>query len=317
MMRPIRDDGVSSVVGAIVVLAILSSAIIYVNAFHVPREGASLEVAARERAEASLVETASDLAQGRPMLADLVLRPAASPPALLGGIILDPVRAEGRAAFAPAETNVTISVVMDAPAAGVPADDPTRVAISGGLMRVYLWGNATAGAPVGSLHLAVGGAYLDEATYRIEAGAVILSRPETSATIAAPPLQVQRAGTLNAPVTAVSWTLPVLTGSAAELAGGNAVQASLAPGPLVTVGGAPRLNAPITVQTTARAAWESALEEIAGTSGTVTSTSTGADAGNVTVTFERPSGLAVTARAVTLDLTLVAYDLALSARSGG
>lgn len=310
------DAGVSSVVGAILILAILGMSLVYVNAFHVPRQGATMEMAGREDAEAALALLAADLAAPArgSLTADLPLRPDAPGPPLLAGVVLSPARAHGRLSFEPAQTNVSVSHVTAAPAGGVPVGDPIRAALPGGLMRVWSLGNATGGVPVGSLRLAPGAAYLEGASYAVEAGAVVVKREDGSALVAPPALHVGAAGG----VTTVSWRVPLLRGAAAEVGGGERAQVGLAPGPESASGGGQRVHeVSIRVDTDALQAWRTALEELVGGRGSVAVAQTGPDRGVVTATIAAPPGTPAGTPAVELDLKAVRYAVGLAERGSG
>ena len=310
------DSAASSVVGAILVLAVLGTSLVYVNAFHVPRQGVAVELAAREEAEAALQALATDVATGgaAAVLGDLPLRARPPDPPLLAGIVLTPARATGRLAFEPAHANLSISHVTLAPPGGVPAGDPMREALPGGLMRVWSLGNATAGVPVGALRLEAPSAYLETATYSFEGGALVARRAGASTLVAPPALHV----TAAEGVTRVSWRVPLLQGPAAEVAGGERAQVGLVPGPESASGGGSRVhNVTIRVETDALAAWKTALEEIVGSRGSVSAVATGPDRGVVTAVALPPAGTPAGARAVELDLRAVRLQVGLSERGAG
>lgn len=314
------ERAVSSVVGAIVVLAVLGSALVYVNAYHVPQKGAALEVLAREEAETALQSLALDLSSpvDGPFATDLPLRGPAPEPPLLSGIVLTPVRASGRLAFEPEGTTLRLSHVTAAPAADVPAGDPVREALPGGLMLVHDIGSATGGRALGALTLAAGAAYLESATYSLEGGAVLVRRDDGSALVAPPALQVGRGGTATVPTTTFSWRVPLLAGAAAEVGGGDLAQVSLAPGPEAAAGGGQLVHEiRIVVETDALTAWRSALEELVGSHGTVSATQTGPDAGTVTATLLPPSGTPAGTPRVELRLHAVRYEVGLAERGAG
>lgn len=310
------DSGVSSVVGAILVLAVLGMSLVYVNAYHVPRKGAALEVAAREDAETALTGLASGLAApaAGPLVFDLPLRPEAPEPPLLAGVVLSPVRAHGRLAFEPGQTNVSVSHVTTMPAGSVSPGDPIRAALPGGLMRVWTLGNATSGAGVGSLRLAPGAAYLEGATYTVEAGAVVVKRDGGSALVTPPSLHVGGSGA----TTVVSWRVPLLRGPAAEVGGGDRAQVGFTPGPEASTGGAARVHEVVLrVETDALGAWRTALEELVGSRGVVVATATGLDRGVVTATILPPPGTPAGVAGVELDLRVVRHAVGLAERGSG
>lgn len=315
-----QDDGVASVIGAILVLAVMGIALLYVNAVHVPAQGQAAEVAGRERAEAALLSLASAAGgeQATNLVRDLPLKPPRTDPPLLSGVVLTPVRAEGRLGFDPEATRITLSHVTVAPAGGVPADDPVRKAEGGGRMRVYDMGNATQGQPVGALRLSFGGQYLESATYRFEAGGIMVQRATGSALVAPPPLQVTRAGTASLPVTAVEWRLPVLRGTPGEVSGAETAQVGLAPGVTSRLGGGQHVfEVTVRVETETLTAWKVALEQVVGGSGVVSATATGPDRGVVTATILPPPGTLAGTPAVSLDLAAIRYAVDVTGRSGG
>lgn len=320
MTRRADDRAVSSVVGALILFAILAVSLVYVNAYHVPRQGAAMEVAARDEAEAGLQALAGDLAlpHATPLLTDLPLRGDPGDPPLLGGVVLSPARPVGRLAFEPARANLTLSHVTSAPASGVPAGDPIRAALPGGLMRVWSVGNATGGHPMGSLQLDPGAAYLEPAVYALEGGAVIVKREGGSALVAPPALRVALGGTPASPTTTLTWRIPLLAGPAAEASGAPRAHVTLAPGPGSASGGGQLVHGvTIAVQTDALAAWRAALEDLVGSHGTVTATTTGPDEGTVTATVLPPPGTPAGRAAVELDLYAVRYAVEMAERGGG
>lgn len=319
-MRPLHQDdrAISSIIGAIVILAVLGLSVVALNSFHVPRQGETMELAARERAEGALLQLASGLADERaaPFLADLPLRAQPPAPPLLSGVILSPVVAEGALALEPsAGTRLTVSHVTNATAGAT--NDSMRTLLGNGHMRVYTLGNATTPQPVGRLSLTSGGAYLEPETYRLEAGAVLADRETTSATVGAGSLVVARAGTAAAPTTSLSWRIPLLTGTATETTGGPSAQLVLSPGPLARVGGGqPVHNATIVVETDMLQAWTQLLRTAVGPHGTVESVATGPDAGRVTATVLPPAGTPSGTPRVELSLSASRYDVTLGGRGG-
>lgn len=314
-MRRMDDSGVSAVIGAIVVFAIFSSALIYTNAIHVPRQGASLEVALREDAERSLGALAGELVEDDGALVDVALRPAPAPPALLAGLVLSPVRADGGLRLEPG-ANVSVSVVVPASGA-VASDDPTRVDLGDGLVRVFLVGNKTGARSVGALELALGGTYTPASSYRVEGGALLLGRDGASEGVALGALRIARGGSAASATTDVAWTLPLLAGEASEVGGVGAAQVALVPGPVARAGGtSPLHNVTIVVETQHVAGWRALLEEAVGGHGTVAASLTGADSGVVTAIVLPPAGTLPGTRAVTLDLTLLEQRVLLTGRSG-
>lgn len=310
-----RDDrAAAGVVGAIIMLAVLSMALVYVNGVHVPRQGAALETAGVEETTASLLALAGDLAGAPdgPLSQDVPLRPDLPLPPLLSGIVLSPARATGTLESTPSGSNLTLSVVRDAPSTGVPVGDPTRVDLGGGKMRLYLLGNATSGVPLGMLRATVGGAYLDPAVLRVEGGALLSTREGASSAIAPPALSVERDT-----MTRVSWRLPLLAGESV-VGGGSLAQASLTPGPEAQASSGRVYNLTIKIDTDATSAWRDALDVVGGSSAFVNVTSVGApDNGTVEATLVAPPGTPSTTRGVELDLWVVRHEVALSERATG
>lgn len=313
-----RDDaGVSSVVGALIVLAVLGASLVYVNAYHVPKKGASLEVAARDEMEAALQRLAGDLASpgAGPLVADVPLRGEAPPPPLLSGVVLSPARGHGRLSFDTEGPRITLSHVTAAPAGGVAPGDPTRAPLPDGRARVYNLGNAASGAPVGALTLTTPSAYLEGANYSLEGGAVVAKRGGGSMLLSPPPLHVARGGTPTNPTTTVSWRVPLLAGAGVEVGGGERAQVSLLPGPVSLSGGGQLVHGvTVRVETDALAAWKSALEDLVGPHGVVTTHATGPDRGVVTADILPPAGTPAGARAVELRLQAVRYEVGLAER---
>lgn len=311
------DAAVSSIVGAIVVLGILGTALLYVNAVYVPRQGAAMEVATNERAEASLLSLATSLSASAsaPLVHDVPLRGERATPPLLAGVVLSPARAEGSLSL-DSGPSMRIWVLVDTPVGGVPANDPMREA-QGDLMRVYLLGNATRGQAVGALVASTGGAYLDASRERLEAGALISDGASGSALVAPPSLVVARGGTPGAATTTVSWVLPLLGGSSTEVSGGDAAQVALTPGPTSALGGGTRVhNLTIEVNTTTLAAWQRAFTGVVGSNGYVNVTSSGpVDNGTVQLDIAPPPGTAAGVRAVELRMWAVRHEVSLADRS--
>lgn len=298
------EEGIAAVVGAIVLLAVLGIAVLYVNAFHVPRQGESLEVAAAERTDAALLTLASRLAAPAegPISQEFQLRAEPAAPPLMAGVVLTPARHEGSLALDASSSNVTISILVPAPAGGVPGGDPTRVA-EAGKMRVYLLGNATAGQPMGALRVTTGGAYLAATERVLEGGALITDTAAGSANIAPPSLTVAS----NSGRASVTWRLPLLAGAAAEVASGASGSLTLVPGPEAALGGGQNVDElRIRVDTPRFGAWNTSMRALVGTFGAVTTSGGAADAGSVTATIPNAK----------LDLFLVRYEVSLAERAG-
>lgn len=299
-----NDSGVAAVIGAIVVLAVLGIALVYVNAYHVPKQGEAMEVATSEATERALLDLASALAAAPegPIAHDVPVRAQRERGPLLSGVVLEPARAEGRLALDPVGSNLTVSVVVNAPAGGIPANDPTRAPVAGGKMRVYLAGNATRGLPLGALRATTGGAYLAPSEGIVEAGAVFGDAPRGSTLAAPPPMALARPD-LRAEVT---WRVPILAGADAEVSGTGAVQAVLTPGPEAALGsGAEVDEVRILVETPRLAGWREAFTRTVGNLGTIT-TNGANDAGTVEVVIPQAK----------LSLFLVRYDVSLGERAG-
>src|SRR5581483_8278325 len=97
MMRP-DDEAVSTVVGAILVLAALGLGIVYVNAYHVPSQGEALDVQAREAAQAGLASARGTLLadpSGGARSFEVPLRAPEPSPPLLSGVVLSPALGQG------------------------------------------------------------------------------------------------------------------------------------------------------------------------------------------------------------------------------
>lgn len=300
-MRRHDDSGVAAVIGAIVVLAVIGIALVYVNAYYVPRQGAALELDAAEHAEGAFIELATMLAAAPdgPLSQEVPLSiPRATPP-LLSGVVLTPLRVGGTVALEPASSKLTLSVVVPAPASGVPAGDPARESASAGNMRVYLVGSKTAGQSLGALRATTGGAYASNSSVILEGGAVSLDTRAASATVSAPSLDVE--------ADKLSWRVPLLAGGAAEVTGATVGQVTLTPGPEAQLGGGSKVSeVRIKVETTRLAAWQAALDDVVGGRGTITATTTAPDEGTLTATLSD----------VKLELFLVRYQVALADRVG-
>lgn len=313
-----RDsDAAAAIVGSLIVLAILGLAIVYVNTAYVPRQGERLEAQASAEAELALRALASGMAgEPAPLRQELPLRPERAAPPLLAGIILSPLRADGTFTFDPALTNVTVSLVTDAPAGGVSPGDGSRVAMPNGTMRVYLLGNATRGAPVGSAGLALARGYLAESEMRLEAGAVVARHGAGSTLVSPPTLHVARVDSAQ-PLTRITWRIPILAGAETELGGSGGIDASLVPGPVASAGGlAGARSVSIAIESHSLAAWREALEKAVGPQGSVTTNATGPDRGTVTATIASPAGTPAGMNGVEVALSLVRYDATFSARGG-
>lgn len=310
-----RDDVAgASIIGAIIVLAIIATSIVYVNTVHVPRQGVAMEVAASQKAAAALVGIAGKLGDGAYVLADVPLRGERATPPLLSGVILSPARMDGTLGFLPNSSNLTVSVVIDAPAGGVPANDPVRQDLGGGKMRLYLVGNSTGALPMGALRAYVGGAYTSQAQDWVEGGAVVARRSNMSTALAAPALSITRDST-----TIARWHLPLLAGTPSEVSGSQVGQVSLTPGPTATIGGgATAYNASIVINTTMVTGWTAAMQDVVGPNGFVNTTRVGADDnGTVDVVILAPAGTAPTTKAVEFVLKLTRFEVALAERHGG
>lgn len=317
-MKRADDGGAATVVGAILVFAILGISLVYVNAYHVPRQGAALEIAAGERAEDGLVSLASRLDAREVFTHDLPLQAPPSTPPLLSALVLSPVRAPGAALLEPDAWRVGVSVLVAAPPSGVPAGDPVRESAPGGLMRVHLVGNSTTPHSAGALAVTTGGAYLEPATAQLEGGGVFAKRNGTSVPLAPPALVVGRAGSLAAPTTSLEWNLPLLAGRAGGVGGLGGAQATLSPGLPARVGGDALVHeVEIRIETRSLAAWSAALESAVGAHGSVAATP-GAqpDAGTIVARILPPPGAPAGAPRVQLDLTLVRHVVTLAERAG-
>lgn len=314
-----EDAAISTVLGAIILLGILGVALVVVNAYYVPRQGAGLEAGLAERAESAMVRMAVgvDSVSTSTLVVDAPLRAERATPPLLSGVVLTPARTQGSLALATTGPNVTLSVLVDAPAGGVPPGDPIRADGGAGKMRVYLLGNATAGHPVGHLDLVTGGAYTDASRLRLAAGALVARGNGTSSIVTPPAMSVHRTTGPGA-TTQLDWTLPLLAGPDALVTGGSSGQVALTPGPSSQVGGGSLVhNVTLRIETSEVAAWRAALTSVAGSAGYVNHTLAGAaDNGTVTLDVAPPAGTPATTRAVAISLVTVRYEVSLSERSG-
>lgn len=318
MIRKIQDDGVSSVIGAILVMAILGTSIVYVNSYRVPKEGATMETTAATAAELALTDLAAGVASSDDAVQRVIpLAPDPAAPPLLSGLILTPARAPGSIALNATATTITISHLTDAPAGGVPAGDPMRAA-ENGRMRVYTIGNATAGMAPGALVASVGGAYGSRTLLRLEAGALLSNSSGRSALVALPPIRV--AASANGSSTSFHARVPIFAGSAVSQGGAQAASVRLTPGPEARAGGGSLVyNVTISVRTDALAAWTSALSQIVGARGTVASVldAGASDTGTVTALVLPPIGTPAGTKAVELDVAVLRYTVDLAAGSIG
>lgn len=313
-----RDEGVSTVIGAVVVLAILGGAILYVNAFYVPHQGAAMETNARADARQALLDLQGQLTANRaPFTAQVPLAPKPGEPPLMAGVILSPARTPGALNFTTQGTTLVVSHLTDAPAGGVPANDPTRVAESG-RMRVYDVGSAAGGVAMGSLGASVGGTYLAPVSYRLEGGGILAVRAGASSLVAAPSWRV--ASSANGSTNVLGGTLPILAGPLAEERGLGSGALALAPGAAIRAGaGQAVYNVTLVVHTDALAAWTAAMQAALGGRGTlaVVPDAGATDAGTITVIVLPPAGTPANVRGVTLDLTLVRASVAFSGATTG
>lgn len=315
-MRGARgDEAVSAVIGAIVLLGIVGMALLYTNAYRVPEQGRSLEVALRESAETGLSGLTSRLdgVSTATQTADLPLKIARASP-LLAGIVLSPARADGRSALEPSGTNLSLSIVTDAAAGGVPANDPMRVDLGNGKVLVYVLGNATSGVALGRLNHTVGGAYLAPDTLAMEGGALLSLRSGgASVLLESPSLSVLRQG--NA--TRVAWRIPLLAGSPTQVVGGASARWAFAPGPVAESGGGDlAYGTTLTIRTDALAAWSAGLTSLVGAQGNVTTALRAGDAGTVTAIVLPPAGTPAATKAVQIAYGSVRYDASVATRSG-
>jgi len=269
-----RDDhAASAVIGAIIILAVLGTAIVTINAVHVPRQGEAAEASHQQdvqRALAELVDAQAVAGADATSRVHVPLRPVAIGPRLVAGIILDPVRAGGSLDFTPDDTSVRLALILDVPPAGVPAGDPSREDVGNGTMRVWLVGNRDGGEPIGTLTAIVGGAYLTPQHYVVEGGALLSG---SGAVIVAPPIRVRQQSDGASAWTSVSIRLPILEGGGAQLGGAEAASISLVNGGLANAGGSSaRARAIIFEVEGPRAdAWHDALASV-GASATANST---------------------------------------------
>lgn len=307
-MRARDDQGAATIVGAIIVLAILGTALLYVNGIHVPRQGATLERDGNEATAEALSSLASLIARPAdgPVAAEVPLRADAPTPPLLAGLVLSPAIAHGSLALEPGAL-VDVSVVVDAPQSGVPADDPTREPVAGGRMRVHLLGSATAGQPVGALVARTGGAHGEPATRALEGGAVLATSP-AEASLVEPTLAVAAAGNATHPTTRISWRLPLLAGGTSEMSGTSAARVVMTPGPEARLGGGSAVHElRVRVETDHPDAWAEALRRAAGGRGTL------AQSGDVVeLTFSAPVGAPAGVASVQVDIWLARYQVSLS-----
>lgn len=300
-MRREDDTAVAAVIGAIIVLAVLGIGLVYVNAFHVPRQGVSLELDASERAEDSLTALAATLAGAPhgPLVHEVPLRIDRATPPLMAGVVMTPARAEGTLSLDAAPSRLALSVVVPAPPGGVPANDPTRESVPGGLMRVHLLGTPSAPQPLGALRVATGGSYVGASERLLEGGAVLADTKDGSASIA-PPALTSEGGVLT-------WRLPLLAGSASAVTGASTAQLALTPGPEAALGGGSDVReVRIRLDTPRLAAWQAALEDAIGSAGSVSATASGEDSGIVEAVLTD----------VELRLFVVRYQVSLAERVG-
>lgn len=310
-----EDHAAATVIGAIIVLAILGLSIAYVNGIHVPRQGLALETEARADAAAALETLAlrASSATG-PESVNLPLRAERPLPPLLSGVVLAPARAEGSLLLDTDAARVTISHVTDMPPGGVAAGDPMRVPLGNGKVRVYDIGNATHGMPMGALAASVGGAYAEPMTYLLEGGALIARREGGDTLLSPPALLVTPSGRSSYPMHHVAWRLPILHGEAAESVGAARAQVLLTPGPLASAGGRQLVHeVTITIDTAAPGAWRVALEDIVGSAGTVTADGEG----RVSATILPPPETRGNRPTIELDLHASWVDVAFRARTSG
>ena len=311
-MRRDDDSGLAAVIGAVVVLAVLGTAVLYINAFHVPRQGAALETQGAEETQAALLALASALSRGAEgaFAHDVPLRTGAGDPPLMAGLVLSPARSEGELALNTTSSRVRVSVVLDAPPGGVPAGDPTRVDLGGGRMRHYLLGNATAGLPLGAIEARVGGAYAERVEYRLEGGALLATREGRSVAIAPPAIEVARVGG----TTSVDWRIPLLGGAPSSESGGAVGQLLVRPGPEASID-ARAYDMSILVETADLAAWTVGLQRVVGGSGYVNATQIGApDNGTVQALLVAPPGTPVTSKMVVAELVAVRFETSVAQR---
>lgn len=306
------DQGVSTVIGAVVILAILGTSLVYVNTSYVPRQGAALELQGAAQTEAALAALSATLRSGvaGPTAFDIPLHAESGAPPLLSGVVLSPVRAMGRADVDPTATRVTVSAVLDAPPGGVPAGDPMRTDLGAGKMRLYLLGNATTGFPLGALTTQVGGAYQKVSEHRVEGGLLLTNRSDGSTALGPAGLLVDASD-----ATVATWRLPVLSGGIQEVSGGSSAQVGLRPGPESALGGGRAYNVSIRLETANLGAWASAMRSAVGTLGIVNQTVSGdIDNGTLDVVILPPAGTPATTRAVELRFWAIRHEVALTQR---
>lgn len=308
-----RDDAASGMIGAIILLAILTTALMYTNAVYVPAQAEALAIEGRQDIEAGLADLAARAAAGDTTLGDLPLTSPSATPRLLRGIVLDPpsLRAE---ALLREDTTLRVSALIAQPTGGVPTADAIRVA-EDGRMRLYLVGNATEALPLAAISVEVTGGPGARPRYDLVGGAVILDHGASSEMLTAPALDATATTANSDARTRWSWTLPVIDiDEDAASAAGDTARARLQAAAHARTSGSDAVALTIEMTTPALDAWESHWRSVVGDRGTVVATPTSADTGSLVVTILAPPSAGAGAAVVDYDLWLQRFDASLASR---
>lgn len=270
--RPLSADaGASTVLGALLVLLVLSGALVYTNAYRTPEKGAGLE-----RAQARLLGAEMDrlaaattsAAAGTTVTVPVSAAPPASTPSLLRGIVLDPAPPGATLAFDP--TGPTLRVTHVTP----------------GGRTVHDVGNATGGLPLGRVTATTAGHYIAPLAFTVEAGAGVHSS-RGGHVLAHPPDWSWRE---ESGVRALALTVPHLTGAAWSVTDSENHAVALVPIAARASGGPLPAATAVTIEvarTPAAAAWGAYLNE---TFAPATATVRTGPAGSATITLAAPAG---------------------------
>lgn len=261
-----RDErGVSSVLGAILVFAILASALLYVNAFRAPEKGADGERAVARALETGMDALAAATTRGSsgPATVALELAPAAPSPSLLRGIVLDPLRPETTFALEPDAFAMRVRHVTPAGA------------------TVWDLGSAASPADLGRFAATTAGRYVAPQSVIVEGGAAVRASAG-GAVLAARP---DWSWTSSGGVRTLALTVPDLEGAATNVTDSSNRIVTLAPQGTRAVGGDAVASSRIVLEVWSEhnRAWAAFLNE------TFAPATAVVQAGNATITLSSAS----------------------------
>ncbi|HWG89496.1 MAG TPA: hypothetical protein VNZ52_01480 [Candidatus Thermoplasmatota archaeon] len=303
-----RDEGgVSPIIGAIIVLAILTITLVYFNAYRVPLEGEGLDRTFVEEGARAMQSLQSELRVGAdqtplPLVqANLPITPPRPEAGLMAGFVVTPATGGATARFNATGPKITVfhetaggGIVYDL---GGPGTGP----------------GAEAGIPLGNLSLDAQPAYLRRVVHVLEGGALFRGDVRSQGTYWAPVLSTG----LEMTSTKAALRIVRLTGDDTEVAGPRSARVTLEH-EASTASPPPELAArrvTIVVETARPGAWKSLLTENLGVvpacgAGTPTATCVTETATRLKLVLVGPSG--GTAADLKLTTQLTAYRVRLN-----